>query len=287
MKKLTSKAYWDDGYASKVRRQEASAGHPPFRERLKERIRRNTLLRRLQSLQGNYDHYLLWKVLYPRHLPSSPGFTAIEIGSAPGHHLLALHRQFGANPFGVEYAEHGAALNRNLFTANGIPPDHVFHTDFFADSFLDEHEGRFDVVLSRGFIEHFDDPASVVGRHIRLLRPGGTLIISIPRYRGVYWPWSFVFDRQALAAHNLKIMTLAPFRRLFERPELRIEQCGYFGTLSLYRFRTKIPVLRQIMLAVVQIQRLLNVIFRLVLGKRGAETRLFSPYLVCVATRIR
>jgi hypothetical protein len=69
--------------------------------------------------------------------------------------------------------------------------------------------------------------------------------------------------------------------------DLHIDQCDYYGTFNLYRFNTRLPVLRQFMLGVVQLQRLLNILFRLVFGKRGAESAWFSPYLICVATRTK
>lgn len=63
----------------------------------------------------------------------------------------------------------------------------------------------FDFVWSQGLLEHFDDPVIVVGEHYRMLRPGGTALLSVP-YRYSYhtlwymltrpkalrrfWPWT-------------------------------------------------------------------------------------------------
>lgn len=281
MKKLTTRDYWDTRYAGKI------TSSSTIWRRWCEKLRQSQPLRELIRAQNSYDDYILWTQFYSFAFSDSRGAKVIEVGSAPGHHLIALNRAFGCDVYGVEYAENGAELNRRAFKENGIPGENVIQADFFSEDFMNTNEGRYDVVLSRGFIEHFSDPVAVVKRHLRLLRPGGRLVISVPRYRGVYHLWARFFARDSLAAHNLAIMKLDAFRQLFQCAELSIDLCAYYGTFNLYRFNTRLPGLRQFMLVVVQLQRLLNILFRLAFGTRGAESAWFSPFLICVATRIK
>lgn len=44
--------------------------------------------------------------------------------------------------------------------------------------------GTFDVVLLISVLEHLCDPAAVLGSTYRLLRPGGTLLVNVPTWRG-------------------------------------------------------------------------------------------------------
>jgi hypothetical protein len=39
-----------------------------------------------------YDDYLLWNVLFPRHLPELRGAKAVAVGSAPGEFLACRYR---------------------------------------------------------------------------------------------------------------------------------------------------------------------------------------------------
>jgi SAM-dependent methyltransferase len=67
--------------------------------------------------------------------------------------------------------------------------------------------GSFDVVYSSGLIEHFADPTEVVRQHLDLVRTGGTAVITVPDYRGIYGTLQRYFDIEILGIHNLDIMT--------------------------------------------------------------------------------
>jgi len=105
---------------------------------------------------------LIFEHVYATHFSGRKGQRVIEVGSAPGLHLLEVRSRFGLDPFGVEYAPAGVALNRQNFQQAGVNPDQVIEADFFSEGFLAAHQGKFDVVLSRGFIEHFSVPRVVV-----------------------------------------------------------------------------------------------------------------------------
>ena len=44
---------------------------------------------------------------------------------------------------------------------------------------------RFDLVFSLGLIEHFTNIEDVIAAHLRYLRPGGTLMVGCPNFRGL------------------------------------------------------------------------------------------------------
>ncbi|HNA96843.1 MAG TPA: methyltransferase domain-containing protein, partial [Chitinophagaceae bacterium] len=99
--------------------------------------------------------------------------------------MVRLNKTFGYEPYGVEYAEAGANLNREVFRQNGLDPNNVIRADAFSEEFLSRYEGYFDLVISRGFIEHFTEMDKVINMHLRLLKPGGKLIVTIPKLTGV------------------------------------------------------------------------------------------------------
>jgi SAM-dependent methyltransferase len=159
--------------------------------------------------------------------------------------------------------------------------------DFFSDECLRLYRESFDVVVSRGFIEHFEDPARVVDRHLELLKPGGLLIITIPNLRGVNHALTHLFHRELLPMHNLKIMSKVAFLELFDTTRVRPLICAHVGTFSFYLFNVKpgsplAPLLR----ACLKLQPMLNVLFRLCLGDRGAENRFTSPQLIFIGTKL-
>src|SRR5256885_66168 len=165
---------------------------------------------------SSYSQYQLWSVIFPNHLPQLLGKSVLEVGSAPGDGLLKFHESTGCIPYGVEYSEAGVEVNRGKFAAHDLDPKNVFHSDFFLESFQKPNKNRFDLVYSGGFIEHFDNPKDAVAKHIDLTAPGGHVLITIPNLRGANYLLPLLFAPWLIPIHNLKIMTLREFRKLFQ-----------------------------------------------------------------------
>lgn len=283
MNRLTNRQYWE-----RVSEAEPAEDAQQRPESCLKRILKRAMGKRLFDLISPYDAYLLWRVVFPRYLPAScSGLSVVEIGSAPGDFLVQFANTFGATPYGVEYTRHGAERNRYNFARNGLDPDNVIEADFFSQEFLDAHSERFDIVISRGFIEHFQDVEAVVARHAEVLRPGGLLFLQIPSLRGVYYPWTKAFNPALLPLHNLDIMLLPSFRKLFERQPLEILRCSYFGTFSFWMFTAPDDArwLNRVGRGLIVLQRGLNLLFRLAFADRGCETAMFSPNLLFVGRK--
>ncbi len=286
MSRLSDRTHWDALHARTGGRAPGGGGAPrrgPF-GRLVRRILGERGIERLRP----YDQHLLWNVLFRRHLADYGGGRAIEIGSAPGHFITRFCETWGGTPWGVEYSDVGVAINRETFRARGFDPDHVIHADFLSEPFLEAHRGTFDMVISRGFVEHFSDVPPVIARHVDLLAPGGYLVVTVPNLRGVNRMLTLLFNRRLLPLHNLDIMRLEAFRALFMRPDLEPLHCGYYGTFTFSLFYTDEGSLMRLPLRMAQrLQPLLNLAFRLLLGDRGAESGWFSPSILFIGRRTR
>ncbi len=273
---LSEKEYWDSVHAGRK-----GAGAPAH-----VRAAKKILGPRAREKMRNYDDYLLWNVIYPSFIPGAGGSSVIEIGSAPGRHLVRMHEELGCEVRGLEYSHEGAEANRELFTRAGIDPGHVIEADLFDSVAADRWRGQFDIVLSRGFIEHFDDPAVVVERHLQFLRPGGRLIVSIPNMRGANYLQALLFNRRLIPLHNRKIMRMENFRALFDPDRLEPLFCGYYGTARADLFiHRRGPLTGLISRVAEAVQAVLNLLFRLVLRDRGLETSIFSPNLLFIGIK--
>lgn len=146
-----------------------------------------------------------------------------EVGCAPGKWLAVAHDAAGLRPSGIEYSPAGVAATRRNFALLGIEPRELIDGDFFAI----EPEARFDVVLSLGFIEHFDDPAAVLDRTLGWVRPGGVLVVGVPNFRGVHGLLQRALDPKVLAAHNLAVMDPAVLTGWAASRGLAVERAGY------------------------------------------------------------
>lgn len=160
------------------------------------------------------------------HAPVPSGADVLEIGCAPGKWLLFYAERFGALPAGVEYTEFGASLTRRNLAEAGVEGE-IVHGDFFT---VDPRTA--DLVLSLGFIEHFDDPVQAFSRHLAFVRPGGTLVIGVPNYRGVLGAVQRWTEPKHLALHNLAAMRPDLYRRLADQNGLKLSWQGYLDGLD-------------------------------------------------------
>ena len=137
----------------------------------------------------------------PPPLISKGKRSVLEIGAAPGK-WLSIFPQDRYSVSGVEYSEQGIKAFRENMNILGIEPLNLIHGDFFT---LDPIP-TYDVVMSLGFVEHFDDPIPVIRRHVEWLRPGGALVIGVPNFTGLHGFAQRVLDLDILRAHNTQMM---------------------------------------------------------------------------------
>lgn len=149
--------------------------------------------------------------------------SVIEIGCAPAKWLVHLGERYGARVEGLEYTEKGAAFSRANLEACGVEGT-IYHADFFT------FEPRaHDLVVSLGFIEHFDDLEDVFARHVAFVAPGGRLVLGVPNFRGLNRLLQRWADPAYLRLHNLRAMDPQLWRRLASRHGLTPTTVRHIG----------------------------------------------------------
>lgn len=284
---LTDQEYWEKGYKDTPPDNAAGGNRKSVYRHIAD-LAKKLLGKKVMLMAAPYDDYLLFDVVLKKCLGDvGNGASIIEIGCAPGSHVMKIAGAFDLTPYGVEYAPSGAKICKANFELRGYDPSNVHLADFLSEEFQSKHFGKYAVVVSRGFIEHFENPEDVVKAHLALLKPGGHLVVSIPNLRGIYWLWTYIFNKPQLPLHNLDIMRLPKFQKLFDTGELQGQWCGYIGTFSFWLFTVKNPgvILRFILRTLIVIQMILNVVFRLIFKDKGLETSWFSPNLLYVGKK--
>ncbi|MCL0065578.1 class I SAM-dependent methyltransferase [Dehalococcoidia bacterium] len=156
----------------------------------------------------------------------------MEIGCARGKYLIYFAKEFGYEVHGIDYSEKGVALAQENLKIAGVEGT-ILCQDIFQTSFQKE---SFDVVYSMGLIEHFENPAEIIDAHIKLLKNGGTLIITMPNFKDSL---SFALnkimgkEKKLLDTHNLSIMDKKVLNELFQRKGIKILFLHYFGPIDL------------------------------------------------------
>jgi glycosyltransferase involved in cell wall biosynthesis/SAM-dependent methyltransferase/peptidoglycan biosynthesis protein MviN/MurJ (putative lipid II flippase) len=285
---LTGRRHWDSTHLTEMEfweRKKKLKESSSLNDRLKTLIKK-LLGKRLLEYMGSYEEHLLWNVIYQKYLPIKAGGKVLEVGSAPGDFLVKLSETFDVVPYGIEYSENGADLNRQVFAENNLDPNNVIHGDFLSDEVHKRYESQFDMVISRGFIEHFTDAKFIVEKHLNLLARGGLLVISIPNIRGLNYLLAQIFHKELIAIHNLNIMQKQQFKELFDQSRVTPIFCDYYGTFNFGLINARQNTFLESVLGMcTKLQMILNLAFRFLLGDRGAESSLFSPSMIFIGIK--
>ncbi len=147
----------------------------------------------------------------------------LEVGGAPGGYLVHLWRKFGHDVCVLDNSPAGIELSRRNFELLGVP-GRVLERDLFAP---DDPDLKFDVVFSLGLIEHFQDTTAVVDAHLNYVRPGGTLIVGCPNFRGINGWLLRRLSPSLLRWHNLDAMDISRWPAFERRLNLEVKFRGY------------------------------------------------------------
>lgn len=157
--------------------------------------------------------------LFRRELAGRAAPDVIEIGGAPGKMLVHVERTFGARGTGIDYSEVGCRAAEVYLKAHGSTA-----TMLCRDVLQGPIAGlNADFVYSMGVVEHFADPTAMVEAHLRLVRPGGKAVITLPNFSGLNASIQRRLDPANLAIHNLATMEPDYWRQRMDKwPNFRL-----------------------------------------------------------------
>lgn len=113
-----------------------------------------------------------------RYLTLTSESQVLDVGCAVGSFLAHLHSRFGASVAGVDFKDLSSAATMK---------DVEFHCGLFYEAALESD--RFDLVTMWHFLEHDYDPMRSLATANRVLAPGGTLVIEVPRLDSRTFQW--------------------------------------------------------------------------------------------------
>lgn len=198
MEKLTTQTYWESYYSKSLVNKSG-----------------------IESVVSEYEEY--WDFLIEINNEEPPK-TILEIGGYPGRYLAFLAKKYNLVPTSIDFNSDRSKIDDVMQTFE-IKDYTIIHADIFTH----QPTEKYDLVLSNGFIEHFDNFDVVLDKHCQYLKEGGTMLIMIPnmRYYIKYYKW--LVDKKNLKIHNLKTMDFNVFKNFATRNELTLQKLTYFG----------------------------------------------------------
>jgi SAM-dependent methyltransferase len=211
----------------------------------------------------------------------------LEIGCANSVWLPYFAKEFGFKIFGLDYSEIGCQQEKQILSQAGVECE-IICVDFFSppEAILEE----FDVVISFGVAEHFEDTAACVQAFAKFLKPNGLMITIIPNMVGLIGWIQKLINRPVFDIHVLlDSHDLAESHKL---SSFQVMDCNYFmsthfGVCNLNGIPTKSIewfIKKVILLFLISF----SVIIWYLEIKMGrlSPNKITSPYICCVALKL-
>lgn len=128
------------------------------------------------------------------------GKSIIEVGCGNSVWLPYFAETFDLIPTGLDYSEFGCEQERKIFQREGIAGK-VYCADMFNPP--SELLGKFDIVLSMGVVEHFEDTAKAIKAMKSYIKPDGIIITTIPNNVGLTGWLQKLINRPVYDIHNI------------------------------------------------------------------------------------
>jgi len=217
-------------------------------------------------------------------LAEKRGGVLIEVGCGGSEWLPFFVKEFQFQVTGLDYSAAGCLLAESILKREQVKGT-IINGDLFAH--YSDLEGKFDVLITMGLVEHFDNSSEIISALRRFLKPGGTMITIIPNLLSFLGPVQKIINIQIYNAHlaiNREALVAA-----HKRAGMRVLKSGYsvLCNLGLLNFNGLLPQHPHLWKIIQNILGICNV------GSWFAElifpflkpNRVTSPYIICIAER--
>jgi 2-polyprenyl-3-methyl-5-hydroxy-6-metoxy-1,4-benzoquinol methylase len=236
----------------------------------------------LNTVNSRFHHEFVRRFASMR----GPATRLLEIGCAKSAWLPYFAREFGFSVSGIDYSPIGAQMAQEALRRHAVAGE-IVCTDLFTPP--THMLGAYDVVVSFGVAEHFEDTVAYLAAVSAYLKPGGMLVTSIPNMTGWVGSLQKILSRTVFDIHVP--IDRETFRTAHEAAALDVLECDYFmstnfgvvnlngvptGTVPFLAKKVVLGVLARVSMLIWALERRLGAL---------RVNRFSSPYVNCFARR--
>ncbi|MBY8855903.1 methyltransferase domain-containing protein [Nocardia sp. CA2R105] len=145
-----------------------------------------------------------------------PGTRVIDVGAGLGRHSFEAYRR-GADVVAFDQNADDLAQVKVMFGAMaeaGEAPEHARAEAVQGDALaLPYEDGEFDVVIASEILEHIPSDERAIAELVRILAPGGALVVTVPRWLPERICWLFSDEYHANEGGHVRIYRADELRR--------------------------------------------------------------------------
>lgn len=184
------------------------------------------------SRESRLDTSFYFDKLLNRYISWDKVCSYMEVGGAPGSIMVFINQKHGLSVSAVDFIEKERISG--FLKSHGVENYRIYQEDFLTFD-VKPHWRRYDIVSSWGFIEHFDRKNAVkcIEKQKHMVSCNGYLVVELPNIRKLFWAAYWVFNRELLKIHNLKIMDLHWLKKcVLKGGEFELLFASYYFTMN-------------------------------------------------------
>ncbi len=198
-----------------------------------------------------------FQAIDPEMLGIGPNHRLLDVGCGVGRHVLELSR-LARFSVGVDWARHDLLKGAYWFHLMQREGGAKGSVNFMqADgSRLPFADGSFDRLVCTEVFEHVSNDREVLAELVRVLRPGGLMVVSVPDELSERLLWRLSPQYRSVPGGHIRIYSRSAIRKLLSEGGLRPVAVRFrhsleavywlFGTLALARFGGRRPLIARL-----------------------------------------
>lgn len=151
-------------------------------------------------------------------LQLAPGDRLLDLGCGEGRHAITAYLNQAVDVVGLDLSHSDLQTARERFAQFHDPNDSSRRADFLRASglALPFADASFDKVICAEVLEHIPDYESVLAEIRRVLKPGGTLAVSVPRFGPEWICWQLSAAYHQVEGGHVRIFKARDLQRAIE-----------------------------------------------------------------------
>ncbi|HEY5679623.1 MAG TPA: class I SAM-dependent methyltransferase [Pseudomonadales bacterium] len=151
-------------------------------------------------------------------LKLAPGDNVLDLGCGEGRHAITAYLREAVTVVGMDLSLGDLTTARQRYGEFRDGDDASRRVDFILATGhnLPFADATFDKVICAEVLEHIHDYENVLGEIHRVLKPGGTLAVSVPRFGPEWLCWRLSDDYHQVEGGHVRIFRSRELRRSIE-----------------------------------------------------------------------